>query len=183
MFNNIIKKGIRILIVAVVFLQIGLTSVQAVDLSNIESGIYTLENDVYHEQEIGMTMSRDFLEESMEVQVTKKKIIYTIGFVPSEYMENYRIKVNEDEVPVEVVESEESVKVKVEVDKLDANIEALIFVGPMERDVEFSVIPKIDTLKLVQTIEDGNSNIRIIIGVTVAIIIIGIGVLLKKKKN
>ena len=67
------------------------------------------------------------------------------------------MKVNGEEVPVEILEenSEEgTVKLNVEVDKVDADMAAIIYVGPMERDVEFKVIPKMETLTLVQAIED-----------------------------
>lgn len=123
----------------------------------VESGIYSLENDVYHESDVGMSMSRSYLLPTMEVEVRNSGIIYTIGFSGSEYMENYRIKVNAEEVPVEMITEgleEGTVKLKVEVDKLDADMEALIYVGPMERDVEFSVIPKLETLTLIEAIEE-----------------------------
>ena len=67
------------------------------------------------------------------------------------------MKVNGGEVPVELVEenSEDgTVKLKVEVDKVDADMDALIYVGPMERDVEFKVIPKMETLTLIEAIEE-----------------------------
>ncbi|MDU4324617.1 MAG: NEAT domain-containing protein, partial [Clostridium celatum] len=125
--------------------------------SNIASGIYEVENEVYHESETGMAMSRTYLLPSMSVEVTKEHIIYTIGFSGSDYMENYRMKVNGEEVPVEILEEntqEGIVKLKVEVDKVDADMDAIIYVGPMERDVQFKVIPKMDTLTLVEAIED-----------------------------
>ena len=125
--------------------------------TDIASGIYEIENDVYHESETGMAMSRTYLLPSMSVEVTKEHVIYTIGFSGSDYMENYRMKVNGEEVPVEILEenSEEgTVKLNVEVDKVDADMAAIIYVGPMERDVEFKVIPKMETLTLVQAIED-----------------------------
>ena len=125
--------------------------------NNIASGIYEVENDVYHESETGMAMSRTYLLPSMSVEVTKDHIIYTIGFSGSDYMENYRMKVNGGEVPVELVEENNedgTVKLKVEVDKVDADMDALIYVGPMERDVEFKVIPKMETLTLIEAIEE-----------------------------
>ena len=67
------------------------------------------------------------------------------------------MKVNGEEVPVEILEEntqEGIVKLKVQVDKVDADMEAIIYVGPMERDVQFKVIPKMDTLTLVEAIED-----------------------------
>ena len=150
-------KGIIMAVMALgIFVTIGSKRVYATE-TDIASGIYEIENDVYHESETGMAMSRTYLLPSMSVEVTKEHVIYTIGFSGSDYMENYRMKVNGEEVPVEILEenSEEgTVKLNVEVDKVDADMAAIIYVGPMERDVEFNVIPKMETLTLVQAIED-----------------------------
>lgn len=130
--------------------------------NEITSGIYQVENDVYHESETGMSMSRTYLLPTMNVEVTRDHIIYTIGFAGSEFMENYRMKVNGQEAPVEMVEenSEDgTVKLKVAVDKVDADMDAMIYVGPMERDVEFKVIPKMETLTLLEAIEE-KENIK-----------------------
>lgn len=205
-------KGILVAVMVLgVFLTLGTNNTYATE-SNITSGIYEVENDVYHESETGMAMSRSYLLPSMSVEVTKEHIIYTIGFSGSDYMENYRMKVNGEEVPVEIVEenSEEGiVKLKVEVDKVDADMDALIYVGPMERDVEFKVIPKMETLTLVEAIEEveeipaedeevsveeetlavvgedekNNNNITLIIAGVVAIVAIGAIVIVKAKKK
>lgn len=135
---------------------IGTKNIYATE-NEITSGIYQVENDVYHESEIGMSMSRTYLLPTMNVEVTREYIIYTVGFAGSEFMENYRMKVNGQEAPVEMVEenSEDgTVKLKVAVDKVDADMEAMIYVGPMERDVEFKVIPKMETLTLLEAIEE-----------------------------
>lgn len=135
---------------------IGTKNIYATE-NEITSGIYQVENDVYHESEIGMSMSRTYLLPTMNVEVTREHIIYTVGFAGSEFMENYRMKVNGQEAPVEIVEenSEDgTVKLKVAVDKVDADMEAMIYVGPMERDVEFKVIPKMETLTLLEAIEE-----------------------------
>ena len=135
---------------------IGTKNIYATE-NEITSGIYQVENDVYHESEIGMSMSRTYLLPTMNVEVTREHIIYTVGFAGSEFMENYRMKVNGQEAPVEMVEenSEDgTVKLKVAVDKVDADMDAIIYVGPMERDVEFKVIPKMETLTLLEAIEE-----------------------------
>ena len=153
--NKIKLMAMAVLALGIFFI-LGSKSAYATE-SNIASGIYEVENEVYHESETGMAMSRTYLLPSMSVEVTKEHIIYTIGFSGSDYMENYRMKVNGEEVPVEILEenSEEgTVKLNVEVDKVDADMAAIIYVGPMERDVEFKVIPKMETLTLVQAIED-----------------------------
>lgn len=208
-------KGILVAVMALgIFLTLGTSNVYATE-SDIESGIYEVQNDVYHESETGMAMSRSYLLPSMSVEVTKEHIIYTIGFSGSDYMENYRMKVNGEEVPVEIVEEnneEGIVKLKVEVDKVDADMSALIYVGPMERDVEFKVIPKMETLTLVESIEEveegveesttsvdveeineeasdsqietkNNNNLVIAIIGVVAVIIIGALIVFKVKKK
>ncbi|MGG7059558.1 NEAT domain-containing protein [Clostridium tertium] len=153
---NKLKKVLMITMVLGIFFTLGSKNAYAMT-DDIASGIYEVENDVYHESETGMAMSRTYLLPTMTLEVTKDHIIYTIGFSGSDYMENYRIKLNGEEVPVEIVEDnneEGTVKLKVEVDKVDAEMDALIYVGPMERDVEFKVIPKIETLTLIETIEE-----------------------------
>mgnify|MGYP002728840393 FL=1 len=135
---------------------IGTKNIYATE-NEITSGIYQVENDVYHESEIGMSMSRTYLLPTMNVEVTREHIIYTVGFAGSEFMENYRMKVNGQEAPVEMVEEnseDRTVKLKVAVDKVDADMDAMIYVGPMERDVEFKVIPKMETLTLLEAIEE-----------------------------
>ena len=206
-------KGILMAVMALgVFLTLGSKNVYATN-SEIASGIYEVQNDVYHESETGMAMSRTYLLPTMNVEVTKDHIIYTIGFSGSDYMENYRMKVNNQEVPVEIVEEnaeEGIVKLNVEVDKVDADMSASIYVGPMERDVEFKVIPKMETLTLIEAIEEveetlseeinsndnvdssiveessvkeENSNLPLIIGGIVAIAVIGSVVIIKVKRN
>ena len=153
---KILNKFKGMLMAIGILVTLGSKNVYATE-NNIASGIYEVENDVYHESETGMAMSRTYLLPSMSVEVTKDHIIYTIGFSGSDYMENYRMKVNGGEVPVELVEENNedgTVKLKVEVDKVDADMDALIYVGPMERDVEFKVIPKMETLTLIEAIEE-----------------------------
>ena len=90
-------------------------------------------------------------------------------------------------------------------------MDALIYVGPMERDVEFKVIPKMETLTLVEAIEEvedvvaeeestvsvdvkevdsesqveakDNKNLIIAIMGVVAVIIIGALIVFKVKKK
>ena len=156
---NILNKFKNILLTVMVlgiFLTLGTKNTYAAE-NNIESGIYEIQNDVYHQSETGMAMSRSYLLPSMTVEVTKEHIIYTIGFSGSDYMENYRMLLNGEEVSVVISEENNEdgiVKLNVEVDKVDADMDALIYVAPMERDVQFKVIPKMETLTLVEAIEE-----------------------------
>lgn len=123
---------------------------------DIEPGLYNIQNDVYHEQEIGMTMARTYLDETMQLEVVGDGTYnYIIGFSGTEYMNNHRFTV--DGKPVENVETVEegasTVKLKFNVDSLDSKIQTQIYVDAMGRDVEFDIIPNFDTLELVEKYE------------------------------
>ena len=129
----------------------------AAQLSELESGIYEIKNDVYHEQEIGMNMARTYLDENMILEKSEGKWYYTIKFSGTDYMNNHRICLNGKEVDAEVVSEDESkhtIELKFETDSITPDLSTKIYVDAMERDVEFDVIPKEDTLTLVKAIEE-----------------------------
>lgn len=125
---------------------------------NIASGIYEVANDVYHDTEIGMSMARSYLNDTMTVKSTKDEVLYTIGFSGTDYMENYRVKVNDVEVPVERVDGDGIVTLKVSATSLSDELKACIYVGPMGRDVEFGIIPKLETMSLIESIEEESTE-------------------------
>ena len=120
----------------------------AAQLSELESGIYEIKNDVYHEQEIGMNMARTYLDENMILEKSEGKWYYTIKFSGTDYMNNHRICLNGKEVKAEVVSEDESkhtIELKFETYSITPDLSTKIYVDAMERDVEFDVIPKEDT--------------------------------------
>ena len=125
---------------------------------NIASGIYEVANDVYHDTEIGMSMARSYLKDTMTIKITKNEVLYTIGFTGTDYMENYRVKVNDVEVPVERVDGDGIVTLKVSATSLSDELKACIYVGPMGRDVEFGIIPKLETMSLIESIEEESTE-------------------------
>ena len=107
----------------------------------VESGIYEVKNSVYHESDVGMSMARSYLDETMQVKITKSEVVFTIGFSGTAYMNNYRIVVDGTEVPVEIVEENSeagTIKLQVKTSSKDVDMKAKIYVDPMGRDVEFS---------------------------------------------
>ncbi|HAT4302734.1 TPA: iron transporter [Clostridium perfringens] len=131
-------------------------SVDVLANENLENGIYDVKNDVYHDSDIGMSMARSYLNDTMQLKILGDEIEYTIGFSGTEYMENFRILVDGNEGNAEIVEEDKengTIKLKVKVPNKDSELEAKIYVGPMERDVQFKVIPKFDTLTLVEKLE------------------------------
>ena len=125
--------------------------------TQIQSGIYSMKNSVYHESELGMSMSRSYLDENMQAKITKDGVVFTIGFSGTQYMNNYRIKINGSEVPVHIVEENKeagTIKLQAEAPSTDVKISTAIYVDPMGRDVEFDIIPDFNSMVLLEAIEE-----------------------------
>ena len=153
---NKIKKFMMMVLSIVIMGNINVYTALAEE--NIASGIYEVANDVYHDTEIGMSMARSYLNDTMTVKITKDEVLYTIGFSGTDYMENYRVKVNDVEVPVERVDGDGIVTLKVSATSLSDELKACIYVGPMGRDVEFGIIPKLETMSLIESIEEESTE-------------------------
>ena len=153
---NKIKILIMIMLSIVVMGNINIYTVFAEE--KIASGIYEVSNEVYHDTEIGMSMARSYLKDTMTMKITKNEVLYTIGFTGTDYMENYRVKVNDVEVPVERVDGDGIVILKVSATSLSDELKACIYVGPMGRDVEFGIIPKLETMSLIESIEEESTE-------------------------
>lgn len=153
---NKIKILIMIMLSIVVMGNINIYTVFAEE--KIASGIYEVSNEVYHDTEIGMSMARSYLKDTMTMKITKNEVLYTIGFTGTDYMENYRVKVNDVEVPVERVDGDGIVTLKVSATSLSDELKACIYVGPIGRDVEFGIIPKLETMSLIESIEEESTE-------------------------
>ena len=151
-----IKSIISMMLVTVVMIASGI-NISALEVSEIESGIYKVENDVSHESEIGMSMSRTYLDPNMKIKVKDGKAYYTIKFKGANYMKDHKIFVNGTSVNYDVI-SRDSVNHTLELgfstNSIEPNIKASMYVEPMGRDVEFGIITKTNTLTLIEKIEE-----------------------------
>lgn len=159
------KKIKNILFVAMFSLIMAVQTISssAAELSELQSGIYDIKNDVYHEQEIGMSMARQYLSEDMTLEKEDGKWYYIVSFSGTNYMNQHRILIDEKEVEFEVLEENEenhTIKLKFETTKLSPDLSTQIYVDAMGRDVEFDIIPKEDTLNLVQAIEEPKEEVK-----------------------
>ncbi|MEG2194484.1 MAG: NEAT domain-containing protein [Terrisporobacter sp.] len=204
------KKIKNILFMAIfsLIMSVQTISASAGELSELASGIYDIKNEVYHEQELGMEMARTYLNENMILEKLEGKWYYTVTFSGTNYMENYRILIGDKEVKADVLEENEEdhiIKLKFQTPKINPDLSTKIYVDAMERDVEFDIIPKEETLNLVKAIEEPNeevksestskdredknvtsnktSNQTIFIGIGVVAILIGTILVLKKLKK
>ena len=159
------KKIKQLFLIAIFSLIISAQGIvaSAAEISELESGIYEISNDVYHEQEIGMNMARQYLDENMTLEKSNGKWYYTVKFSGTNYMNNHRICLNGEEIDVETLNEntdENTIEFKFETDSITPNLSTKIYVDAMERDVEFDIIPKEDTLKLVQAIEEPKEEVE-----------------------
>ena len=158
--NKLISKVSTIFsLILIGILSISSNIVHADSKDEISSGIYTLKNDTNYEDgnEIGMSMSRSYTDEDMTLEKRSDKIYYTLGLSGAQYMNNHRILVNDESVEYEKVEEnteEGTLKLKFEVSDPEDKIVIQMYVDAMGRDVEYELIPKLDTIELVEAIEE-----------------------------
>ena len=115
--------------------------------------VYTIENQVYHENATGMTMARQYLNSTSKVEEVNGKYYVTMTFTGVEYMNNHQIYVNGSKVDAEIVESTSSkIALRFAVESLSDSIKVGTYVIPMGRTIDFDVKMLEDTLTLV----DGN---------------------------
>ena len=108
-------------------------------------------------------MARSYLDEEMTVTITKEGVVFTIGFSGTEYMNNYRIKINGEEVNAEIVEEDVAagtIKLQAAASSTAVELSTAIYVDPMGRDVEFGIIPDYSTLVLVEAIEEDEVEVE-----------------------
>lgn len=151
------KSFINKIILTISAIIITITGMSVKADTQIQSGIYSMKNSVYHESELGMSMSRSYLDENMQAKITKDGVVFTIGFSGTQYMNNYRIKINGSEVPVHIVEENKeagTIKLQAEAPSTDVKISTAIYVDPMGRDVEFDIIPDYNSMVLLEAIEE-----------------------------
>lgn len=133
----------------------------ALEISDLESGVYTAQNDVQHESEVGMSMSRSYLDPTMKIKIKDGKAYYTIKFSGANYMENHRISVNGKAVSLDVISKDSvnhTIEFGFETNTINPTIKASMYVDPMGRDVEFGIITKTSTLKLIEKIEESKND-------------------------
>lgn len=151
-----IKSILSVMLVAVFMMASGI-NVSALELSEVESGIYEVQNDVNHESEIGMSMARSYLDPTMKLEIKGGKVYYTIKFSGANYMKDHKISINAENVNLDIINEDtenHTIELGFETDTIEPDMKASMYVDAMGRDVEFGIITKIDTLNLIEKIEE-----------------------------
>lgn len=156
-----IKSILSVMLVAVFMMASGINA-SALELSEVESGIYEVQNDVNHESEIGMSMARSYLDPTMKLEIKGGKVYYTIKFSGANYMKDHKISINGENVNLDIINEDNenhTIELGFETDTIEPDMKASMYVDAMGRDVEFGIITKTDTLKLIEKIEEPEEEV------------------------
>lgn len=160
-FKNILTKNVSklfsLLLIGVMSLSSSIVYADTED--EISSGIYTLSNETKYldENEVGTSMSRAYTDEIMTLEKREGKTYYTVGLSGAQYMTDHKIFVNDESIEFEKIEEnteEGTLKLKFEVSHPEDKILIQMYVDAMGRNVEYELVPKLDSLELVEAIED-----------------------------
>lgn len=199
-----IKSILSVMLVAVFMMTSGINA-SALELSEVESGIYEVQNDVNHESEIGMSMARSYLDQTMKLKINSGKVYYTIKFSGSNYMKDHKISINGKNVNLDIINDDtenHTIELGFEADTIEPDMKASMYVDAMGRDVEFGIITKTDTLNLIEKIEEpeevveeevsstveaatettSNNNTILYVGIGVVVVLVAAFFIMKGKK-
>ncbi len=139
----------RILILCIC-LVLTLTTSYSFASEELENGTYTIQNQTHHENPVGVAMSSKYLERNTLIEKTDEGTFVTLEFNNTNYMGEFSVKVNGEEVSHEIVYHNEETnhkKIKFIMNDIDAELKIGMYVGPMDRDVAFGVSFNQETLK------------------------------------
>lgn len=151
-----IKSILSVMLVTAFMITSGI-NISALEISELESGIYEVQNDVSHESEIGMSMARSYLDPTMKLEIKGGKAYYTIKFSGANYMKDHKISINGENVDLDIISEDtenHTIELGFETDEVKPDMKASMYVDAMGRDVEFGIITKTDTLNLIEKIEE-----------------------------
>lgn len=200
-----IKSILSVMLITVFLITSGINA-SALELSEVESGIYEVQNDVNHESEIGMSMARSYLDPTMKLEIKGGKVYYTIKFSGANYMKDHKISINGENVNLDIINEDTEnhiIELGFETDTIEPDMKASMYVDAMGRDVEFGIITKTDTLNLIEKIEEpkeevvekeanstveaateatSNNNTILYVGIGVVVVLVAAFLIMKGKK-
>lgn len=127
----------------------------------VKGKLYTVQNEVSHEREVGREMARKYLEKTSKIEEIDGKMYATITFNNSQFMKEFKIDVNGEDVNYEIVERNgDLLSLRFEIPNIDSDVKVKMFVIPMNSNVEFGVKFLKNTLNLVKEYEVKKSELK-----------------------
>ena len=151
-------------------------------------------------------MARSYLDPTMKLEINGGKVYYTIKFSGSNYMKDHKISINGENVNLDIINDDtenHTIELGFEADTIEPDMKASMYVDAMGRDVEFGIITKTDTLKLIEKIEEpeeevveeeasstveaatdttSNNNTILYVGIGVVVVLVAAFLIMKGKK-
>lgn len=116
----------------------------------IKGKLYSIQNNVTHENETGRAMARKYLNSTSKVEEIEGKYYVTLTFTGADFMQSHEIYVNGKKVSVTKTTNGDSTNIRFAVSSLSDTIKVKTYVVPMSREVEFGVELLKDTLTFIK---------------------------------
>ena len=125
----------------------------------VDQGIYTITNNVMHDNPVGQGMARSYTEEQSDIEVNDSGIFLSLSFNNTQYMGELSISVDGSEVQYETISKENNIKtLKFKINSVNSEIKVGLYVFPMDTNVEYTVTLNPNSLKLIQKTEIDKEN-------------------------
>lgn len=113
---------------------------------------YTIKNEIVSDSAIGKKMSRKYLNETSLIEEIDGVKYITLRFSGTDLMNDIKIKVNDEDVEMELVDEDSEkniVAYRFKIDTINDDIKVYAHIVPMNMDIDFGVKLLEDTLELV----------------------------------
>lgn len=113
---------------------------------------YTIKNEIISDSSVGRKMARKYLNETALIEEVDGVKYVTLRFSGMDIMNNIKIKVNNEDVEMELVDEDATNNIKAyrfKIDNINDDIKVYAHIIPMNMDIDFGVKLLEDTLELV----------------------------------
>ena len=113
---------------------------------------YTIKNEIISDSSVGRKMARKYLNETALIEEVDGVKYVTLRFSGMDLMNNIKIKVNNEDVDMELVDEDATNNIKAyrfKIDNINDDIKVYAHIIPMNMDIDFGVKLLEDTLELV----------------------------------
>ena len=120
--------------------------------------LYTIKNEVIHENQTGKEMARKYLNSTSKVEEINGELYLTLTFTGTDLMNNHKFYVNGKSVSYTSSTSGNSKSYRFKINSLNDDIKVSAFIVPMSRNVEFGVKLLKDTYTFVKDFDASNDS-------------------------
>ena len=124
----------------------------------VKGKLYTIKNEVIHENQTGKEMARKYLNSTSEIEEINGELYLTLTFTGTDLMNNHKFYVNGKSVSYTSSTSGNSKSYRFKINSLNDDIKVSAFIVPMSRNVEFGVKLLKDTYTFVKDFDASNDS-------------------------